>query len=166
MGTARKTETTLPTASSLLKLKQPFSLGLSVKSTGFPFGKPSIVLILIMRQRQRAGPDLAGHAPVDQSLLAAMCDPHFDRGDLLGRGGQLVPVGMVGYDQRQLDIALPRALADAYPSAPSRTRNRIDLHKFRFGGTRPPSRGASTAIRVYDQIVCRVTGRGKHEGGA
>ena len=70
-----------------------------------------------MRQRQRARLDLPRHAPVYQRFLAAVRHPHLARRQFLDGGCQFVPVGMVGHDQRQLDIALPRALPDAYSSA-------------------------------------------------
>ena len=42
-----------------------------------------------------------------ERFLAAVSDPHLLRPDLADRPGQLVPVGMVGDGQRQLDAALP-----------------------------------------------------------
>ncbi len=53
---------------------------------------------------------------MDQRVLAAMRYPDFAGLQLADRVGQFVPVGMVGQDQRQLDIALPGALADAHPA--------------------------------------------------
>ena len=53
---------------------------------------------------------------MDQRLLAAVRHPHLARRDLGQRLGQLVPIGMVAQDQRQLDVLLPRALADAHPA--------------------------------------------------
>src|SRR3546814_1616252 len=56
-------------------------------------------------------------APVDQRFLAAVRHPHFGRVDLGNGRGQFGPVGVVGDDERQFDIALPRALANAHPAA-------------------------------------------------
>src|SRR3546814_325538 len=78
--------------------------------------------------------------------------------DLADRGGKLVPIGVVGEDQRQLDFALPRALAHAHPPArhrgvrigqatqpavvERRGRGHDDPpHQFGLG---PPGRGAPT----------------------
>src|SRR3546814_9584095 len=55
-------------------------------------------------------------APVDQRFLAAVRHPHFGRVDLGNGRGQFGPVGVVGDDERQFDIALPRALANAHRS--------------------------------------------------
>ena len=43
------------------------------------------------------------------SAIAAVGDPDFSRREFADGRGQLVPVGMIGNDQRQLDVALPRA---------------------------------------------------------
>ena len=93
-----------------------------LKSTTNP--DPSIILILIPDQIQRARLNLAGHAPVDQRFFATVGYPDFLRRNLGQRRRQFVPVGMVGQDQRQLHAALNRALADAHPAARHRG-NRI-----------------------------------------
>ena len=76
-----------------------------------------VVLVLVAHQVQLARLDLVGHAPMLERFLAAMGDPHFARGDIADGAGQLVPVGVVGDDQRQLDHPLAGALADAHPAA-------------------------------------------------
>ena len=53
---------------------------------------------------------------VDQRLLAAVRHPHLGRAHLVEGGVQLVPVGVVGNHQRQLDAALPRPLAHPHPA--------------------------------------------------
>jgi hypothetical protein len=85
---------------------------------------PSIILILITDQVQRARLDLASHAPVHQRFFAAVRHPDFLRRDFGEGRGQFVPVGVVGEDQREFDPALHRALADAHPPR-SHCRDRI-----------------------------------------
>ena len=68
-----------------------------------------VVLVLVADEVQLAGLDLVGHAPMLQRFLAAVGDPDFARREFADGRRQLVPVGMIGNDQRQLDVALPRA---------------------------------------------------------
>src|SRR3546814_16785155 len=75
-----------------------------------------IVLILIADEVELPRLDLVHGEPVDQRLLAAVRDPHLPGRDFGEGSGELVPVGMVGDDQRQLDIALTGALADSHPA--------------------------------------------------
>src|SRR5690348_2406024 len=70
----------------------------------------SVIFILVADKVQLAGLDLMRHAPVLQRFLAAMRDPHFGRLELANGHGELVPVGMVGDDQRELDVTLARSL--------------------------------------------------------
>src|SRR5207248_11052214 len=56
-------------------------------------------------------------APADERFLAAVGDPDLLRPQLADGGGELVPVGMVREDQRQLDVGLLGTLADAHPAA-------------------------------------------------
>src|SRR5215203_7497020 len=84
----------------------------------------SVVLILVADEVQLARLDLVEHAPVLQCFLTPVRDPDFARRKLADRAGQLVPVGMVGDDQRQLDVRLPRPLADAHPAG-GHSRDRI-----------------------------------------
>src|SRR3546814_1648268 len=67
-------------------------------------GRTSVVIILIAHQCQGARRDLVGRAPMDERVLAAVGDPHLFGRDLADRGGKLVPIGVVGEDQRQLDV--------------------------------------------------------------
>ena len=59
-------------------------------------------------------------APMHQRVLLAVRDPDFARAGGDDRGAQAVPVGMVGDDQRQLDLALARARAHAHPAGRER----------------------------------------------
>ena len=54
---------------------------------------------------------------MDQRLLAPVRHPHLLAARSRSACRQLVPIGVVGQDQRQLDVLLPRALADAHPAA-------------------------------------------------
>src|SRR4051794_13923144 len=71
-----------------------------------------------------------------------MGDPYFARFELADGHGELVPVGVIGNDERQLDVALARALADPHP-ARSHRRHRV----------REPARPA----------VVERSGRGDHD---
>ena len=53
---------------------------------------------------------------MDQRLLATVRHQHHRRPHLVDGLRQLVPVGVIGDHQRQLDAALPRPLADAHPA--------------------------------------------------
>ena len=75
-----------------------------------------IALVLVADEVERPRGDAGKLAPAHQRLLAAMRDPDLRGAGLADRRGQLVPVGMVGDDQRQLDAALLGALADAHPA--------------------------------------------------
>ena len=76
----------------------------------------SIVLVLVADEVQLAGPDLMGEAPMLERLLSSMSDPDLGGLELADGHGQFVPIGMIGYDQRKLDVALACALADPHPA--------------------------------------------------
>src|SRR3546814_10892782 len=75
-----------------------------------------IVLILIADEVELPRLDLVHGAPVDQRLLAAVRDAHLPGRDFGEGSGELVPVGMVGDDQRQRDIALTGARSEEHTS--------------------------------------------------
>src|SRR5690606_41341356 len=72
----------------------------------------SLRLVLVAHEVQRTRRDALQFAPARQRLLAAMRDPHLAGTGVGDRLRELVPVRMVGDDQRQFDPALPRPLAD------------------------------------------------------
>src|SRR5688572_25130785 len=76
----------------------------------------SIPLILIADEVQRLRRNALQFAPAHQRLLAAVRHPDLAGARLDDGFQKLVPVGMVGDDERQLDAALFRALADAHPA--------------------------------------------------
>ena len=142
----------MPTSASILSRTDSFPIErqvrwgiLAIAALGllaYLYRVGSVVLVLIADQVELARLDLAGHAPVLERFLAAVGDPDFARGQLLDRRGQLVPVGMVGDDQRQLDHALAGALAHPHPAR----RHRGD----RIGQAARPA-------------VVEAAGRGEHD---
>ena len=54
---------------------------------------------------------------MQQRLFAAVCHPHFGGINFGDRGGQFIPIGVIGNHQRQFDAALHRALPHPHPAA-------------------------------------------------
>lgn len=63
-------------------------------------------------------------APSDKRLLAAVGHPDLRWGQFRDRTGQLIPIAVIGQDDRQFHALLARALADTHP-ARGKARNGI-----------------------------------------
>ncbi len=74
------------------------------------------LLLLEAGERQRAGAVALFRRVMYERLFASMGDPDFVGGDLVERRGQLIPIGVVGDHQGQLDAARLGALAHPHPA--------------------------------------------------
>ena len=103
------------------------------------------------------GPDAPARQVMDQRLLAAMGDPDLRRADIVDGAVELVPVGMVGDHQRQLDAALLRPLPDAHPARGHR-HHRIGQRPRPAVGRWPraaPARSAPASAALFAPVTGR-----------
>ncbi len=75
-----------------------------------------LLVVAIADDGEWARPQPALRAPVHERVLLAMGDPDLGCTGCQHRGVETIPVGMVGYDERQLDQMLPGARAHAHPA--------------------------------------------------
>src|SRR5690606_19947430 len=78
--------------------------------------RASVALIFIADEMQRLCRYVLQLAPANESFLTPMGNPNFCGGDFRYGRRQLIPVAMVGNDERQFDALLFGALSDAHPA--------------------------------------------------